>query len=293
LGQHWLWRPLLDVSRADLSTYALQHGLTWIEDPSNASTDPDRNFLRHRVLPQLRERWPHADEALSRSAALHAESSELLDADDACALADCATIDTNVVSIDALLALPQSRRARVLRRWISGLGLPPLPAQGVANIESELLNGRVDASPEFRWRGVIVRRSRDVLHVDSQRVSLPDDCRLQWNGDHELRLPTGDRLQLITNGVTTPAFETAVSVHARRGGERIALPGRSHSHALKHVLQDLGIPRWEREAMPLLSTPDGELLAAGDLAYSGVFDDWLRRNRCRLRWTRDPARAMP
>ena len=28
-------------------------------------------------------------------------------------------------------------------------------------------------------------------------------------------------------------------VHPRGGGERITLPGRSHSHALKHVLQEL------------------------------------------------------
>ena len=74
-------------------------------------------------------------------------------------------------------------------------------------------------------------------------------------------------------------------MHARTGGERITLPGRGHSHALKQVLLELGVPPWQRAQLPLLSTPDGEVLAAGDLAYSAGFDAWLRRHHARLRWT--------
>ncbi|WP_036137677.1 tRNA lysidine(34) synthetase TilS, partial [Novilysobacter defluvii] len=75
-------------------------------------------------------------------------------------------------------------------------------------------------------------------------------------------------------------------VHARRGGERIRLPGRAHRHALKHVLQDTGIPPWERARMPLLSAPDGELLAAGDEVLSGRFAEWLAARGRSLQWHR-------
>jgi len=75
-------------------------------------------------------------------------------------------------------------------------------------------------------------------------------------------------------------------LHARHGGERITLPERSHSHALKHVLQDLGVPPWERERLPLLSDREGTLLAAGDLVYSAGLDAWLRERGARLIWTR-------
>ena len=77
---------------------------------------------------------------------------------------------------------------------------------------------------------------------------------------------------------------TPLRVHARRGGERITLPGRSHSHALKHVLQDLRVPPWERAQLPLLSDRGGALLAAGDLVYSAEFDAWLRTHGARLHW---------
>ena len=69
----------------------------------------------------------------------------------------------------------------------------------------------------------------------------------------------------------------------RRGGERIRLPDRTHRHALKQVLQDRGIPPWQRARLPLLS--DGEeLLAAGDVILSARLDAWLRARGARLHW---------
>jgi tRNA(Ile)-lysidine synthase len=181
------------------------------------------------------------------------------------------------------------RRARVLRRWVASLGLPPLPAQGVARIETDLLGAEPDAVAEFAWSDTAVLRWRDLLHADRRRASLPGDYRAEWTGASALRLPTGDVLALTG----TATFAHPVVVHARQGGERISLPGRDHTHVLKHVLQALGVPAWERARMPLLSTTEGELLAAGDLVHSGPFDAWLHANGCRVAWTRDLSQAMP
>ena len=60
------------------------------------------------------------------------------------------------------------------------------------------------------------------------------------------------------------------------------LPGRTHSSELKHVLQELGVPPWQRARLPLLFAPDGELLAAGDVALSGRLRDWLVARGVRL-----------
>ena len=65
-------------------------------------------------------------------------------------------------------------------------------------------------------------------------------------------------------------------------------PGRAHSHALKHVLQDAELPPWQRARLPLLSDRDGELLAAGDGILSARMAAWLRAHGARLHWTRVP-----
>lgn len=280
----WLWRPLLDVPRAQLLAYAREHQLRWIEDPSNDDIAHDRNFLRHRILPLLRERWAATDAALARSAGLAADAAMLLADGDDDALAAARTLDPQVLSVAALEALPATRRARVLRRWIEALALPPLPARGIARIEGDLMAAATGTDASFEWHGAVVRRWRDLLHAGPRRQPLPRSWRVQWDGHRPLPLPTGGQLQLEG----ADAFDAALQVHARQGGERIDLPGRTHSHALKHVLQDLGVPPWQRAQLPLLSDAAGTVMAAGDLVVSAQMDAWLRGHGARLAWQSSP-----
>lgn len=282
-----LWRPLLDTPRAALLAWAQAHGLRWIEDPSNADTALDRNFLRHRLLPLLRERWPQADAAFARSAALCADTTGLLDDTDRAALEAC-RVDAATLRASNLLALPAPRRARVLRRWIDSLKLPPLPAAGLDAIERELLDARADTQARFDWHDASVRRWRDLLHAGHRCVPLPEDWHCDWDGSAPLPLPGGGRLLLLPQG-GGDLTHRPMRVHARCGGERIRLPGRAHSHALKHVLQQRDVPPWQRERLPLLSDPDGSLLAAGDIALSAGFDAWLRGHALQLHWHDAPA----
>ena len=281
LGRGWLWRPLLDQPRAALHAHAVAEGLRWIEDPGNTSLDHDRNFLRHAVLPRLRERWPQAAEALARSATLCADGADLLAAEDGAALAAARRAPRDL-AIEALQALPTPRRARVLRRWIADLGLPPLPAQGIAGIERSLLSAPRDARACFDWHGARIQRWRDLLHADWLRPPLAATWTTTWDGRAPLALPTGDTLAL--EGAT--GFDAPLRVHARRGGERLRLPGRAHSHTLKHLLQDAAMPPWQRDRLPLLSAPEGTLLAAGDTLLAAPLAQWLDARGARLAWTR-------
>lgn len=276
----WLWRPLLAIPRAQLHAYAQAHGLRWIEDPSNARDDADRNFLRNQILPLLRSRWPQADAALARIAALQAETGELLDTGDAQALARARTLDAAVLRLDALRTCPAARRARVLRRWCAGLHLPPLPAQAVSWCENDLAAGLQDRQPCFDWAGHRLQRWRGLLHAGPVRKPLDPAFVASWNGGTPLRLPDGGTLMFDGAVDQTRQWQ----VRARQGGERIRLPGRAHTHALKHVLQSLEVPPWVRAQLPLLTDADGRLLAAGDLVFDSGFDVWLRYGHRRLRW---------
>lgn len=280
-GRGWMWRPLLGLPRAGLLAYAQQQALQWIEDPGNLDTMLDRNFLRHRVLPLLRERWPHVDVAFARSAALSAEAGELLSDEDAQTLLSMRGVDPQTIDVDQLRALPVARRARVLRRWVAELELPALPAQGIAKIESDLLDAALDKNAEFAWCGAVVRRWRGSLHAQHTRPVLLSDWTMAWDGRNPVRLPDGSTLTLEV----ATQFDAPLLLGARRGGERIILSGRGHSHSLKHVLQERGVPPWVRQRLPLLTHGDGQLFAAGDLVYSAGFEAWLRDRGARLIWT--------
>ncbi|MFT4196848.1 MAG: tRNA lysidine(34) synthetase TilS [Pseudoxanthomonas sp.] len=277
LGAGWLWRPWLAQPRARIADYAARHRLEWIEDDSNVDISLDRNFLRHRVLPLLQQRWPQAAAALARSAQLSAQAADLLASEDAGALAAAGDGEGNL-RVDALLALPAARRARVLRRWIGEHALPPLPARGIEQLQ-KVLHARDDLRASFAWSGACVRRWRERLHAGPQREPLPADWQAQWDGREPLLLPGGGMLAL--HGAER--FESPLLARARAGGERIVLPGRLHSHALKHLLQEQGVPPWLRERLPLLWR-DGELLAAGDRIVSATLQQWLDAQGARLAW---------
>ena len=276
----WLWRPLLDLPRDALLAHAREHGLRWLEDPANANLHFDRNFLRDQILPLLRERWPHASASLARSAALSAQASYLLEGEDTSAL-QLATVDDSTLDIGALRLVTVERRARVLRRWIGGLGLPALPGHAIERIE-HLLLADGDSCVCFEWAGARIERWRTVLHAQRIREQLPHAWSQDWDGATPLMLPTGDTLSLLGRA----GFDQPLRVHARQGGERILLPRRTHLHALKHVLQDHGLPPWHRTRLPLLSSLDGELLAAGDAILSASLAEWLGARDARLHWAR-------
>ena len=278
IGRGWLWRPLLDVPRDALLAYARTHGLEWIDDASNADTAMDRNFLRHHVLPLLRERWPDADAAFARSAALCGDAATLLAGDDAIALASMCPVDPHTLDVARLLEVEAPRRARVLRRWVANLGLPPLPSQGIAHIESDLVHAAPDAHAQFEWAGAAIHRWRSALHAGMTTKPWPMDWSTAWDGAQALELPDGGSLRL--QGASS--FAKPLLVRGRHGGERITLLGRTHSHTLKHVLQDLDVPPWRRDRLPLLFDPEGELLAAGDVVVSASMATWLQANAARL-----------
>lgn len=61
-------RPLLFAQRKQLTDYATQHQLSWVEDSSNASINYTRNFIRHKVIPVIEEVIPEISSNMFQNA---------------------------------------------------------------------------------------------------------------------------------------------------------------------------------------------------------------------------------
>lgn len=53
-----LIRPMLLLHKSAITTYLQQQQIPYRIDSSNATTDYDRNFIRHRLIPLIEERFP-------------------------------------------------------------------------------------------------------------------------------------------------------------------------------------------------------------------------------------------
>lgn len=55
---HRVLRPILQISRSEITEYMVSNGLSWREDRTNTETLYKRNLLRHKVLPIFKELNP-------------------------------------------------------------------------------------------------------------------------------------------------------------------------------------------------------------------------------------------
>lgn len=280
LGAGWLWRPLLEQPRALLEAYAQQHALAWIDDPTNGDRAFARNRLRLDVLPTLRTAWPDADARIAASAARLREDADALDRIARQQRTALQGDDPATLVLPALRVLPAALRRRVIGMWLDDLGLPRPPPGIWRRLESDLLDAREDATPRLAWRGAELRRYRSLLYALRERAEPPSDWRIEWDGHGPLDLPSG--FGRLTLDPAIP-FDQPLHVMPRLGGERILTHGLQRPLRLR--LQELGVPPWQRECLPLLFDTQGTLLAAADLSLSDTFLAWQQARSTRLHWT--------
>jgi tRNA(Ile)-lysidine synthase len=60
-------RPLLFATRETIEAYAVKNKIEWREDKSNSEDDYQRNFIRHKITPLLRELNPNLDTTFSKN----------------------------------------------------------------------------------------------------------------------------------------------------------------------------------------------------------------------------------
>jgi tRNA(Ile)-lysidine synthase len=274
LGQGYLLRPLLDVSRAELEAYATQQGLNWIEDPSNDDHRYARNFLRQRIFPVLTEQWPQASTTFARSAAHLSEAQGLLDdlarIDLDRAITPCAFdwLGLRSLELAPLRALSPARQRNALSHWL--VSMTTLPDSDHWSGWDSLRDAADDARPIWRLAGGELHRTGGRVWWLSDRWLRPAAGPVEWT-------LTAQALTLPDNGTVTldgKMPDGPLCVRYRQGGEAMMLPGRGHRD-LKRLLNERGVPAFARGRLPLLYR-DEQLLAVANLPGldSGIDGNW-------------------
>lgn len=231
LGAGSLCRPLLHLRRSRLLEYAESNRLSWVEDPSNADTAHDRNFIRHEIVPRIEARFPGAVDILSAVA-------------------------------------PDSLAIRGVSVPIAGLAEGDVRAWLRVGLSDRFIrevlrqaHAASDANPIVRLPdGDTVRRYGDRLYRVSSISML--EVRASENLLIEVaraeRLPHGTLSWRPGDSGLTAGLE--LTIRYRTGGERLVPMGRGVSKRLKTLFQERRVPPWQRDSWPLLF--DGDVLAA-------------------------------
>lgn len=265
-------RPLLDVPRQTLLDYAKANNLEWVEDESNADIAFDRNYLRHRVMPLLERRFPGYRRTFARTSRNLADSAELMDD---LARLDCAVAEMGGrLKVDVLASLTAPRARNLLRFWLSMQDAPTPSAGRLENMMQQLCSSRDDAKIRIQHGGVVIRRYRGEIYVERSTHALQQEFCLPWALEETLDLPgLGGCLRferVLGQGLGhAKLVAEPLTIRLRQGGERLQPDCRRPRRSLKNLLQEAGIPPWQRQRLPLLFSGENLVYVPGIGAECG------------------------
>ncbi|MBT8140323.1 MAG: tRNA lysidine(34) synthetase TilS [Gammaproteobacteria bacterium] len=303
LEQGLLARPLLNLPREQIQRYASSYGLAFIEDESNVDLQFDRNFLRQEVLPLLRQRWPSANRTLARFAGLAKEQQQL--AHDMAGV-DYAAVSTKdarfgqCLAIDKTLALPSHRRNNLYHFLLNALGIETSARVKITEIDAFAHSASAGKQLDAGHYSLRIHQGR-LFFIDAQALT----------GLPRIRQPRGWQFEQHTDGVAgeIQLVETGSDVHPTPQGirrQRYLLGQRmpnavarvnGNGKSLKKLLQELGIPAWLRDLVPVLYADIDNASSAPNYQVAAipgylVCDDYKDAQGPRLEWQCKDANAL-
>ena len=258
-----LWRPLLNASRINIEKYAKQQKLKWIEDESNLNTDFDRNFVRSKVLPILKNRFTHIIKVISRSSAHLAEAQDLLD--------DLAKLDLksylksnnykHILQVKSFNNLSLSRAKNALRYWLE-MNDQLMPSKDLLNeLLRQVLTAKKDAELKIELsKDYEIRRYKDEIYLAHKNKQTHKNYEIIWNGEQEILLPNGTKLKFKKvkgKGISLEKIKhKKLMISNRKGGESFNPDSKRPTKKIKQILQESDLPPWERENLSLIFVGD-------------------------------------
>ncbi|WP_242393076.1 tRNA lysidine(34) synthetase TilS [Anaeromyxobacter oryzisoli] len=257
-------RPLIDRSRAEGLAYLADLGLSWREDPTNASPRFARNRVRHELLPAIRALAPAIERTLARTA-------DLLRADEQ-ALSARARVKVGAsvaVELARLDAEPDAVRRRIVRRlWRNAGGGRGLEGKHVEAVLALLSRGRPGRAT--LGGGLEARCRYGRLEIGPIAARRAGFAPIDVAGPGRYEVPgRGVTVEIVA--ARPDAIRWPLALRTRRPGDRFRPEGGPGTKKLKGWLIDRKVPREARDGLLLLARGD-RIAAVADL---GVVADGL------------------
>ena len=243
-------RPMLTVTRQDVSEFLEEYHIPHREDSSNQGDAFLRNRLRHHVMPLLKAENPSLAENLSAMALRLRLDEQALQSDAAF---------TEPLNVHWLRGQNPAIRSRVLENFLKSHGVREPEAAHIAQAEALAFSENPSAFACFPGN-VLIRRQYDTLVVgtesgDLEGVELTCPGCVQW-GNYVIECCPAEQC-MDAKDCFTVFPQGTVTVRSRRAGDCIRLSGGTKT--VKKLFIDRKIPAAERPGIPVLSDEQGIL----------------------------------
>ena len=263
-------RPLLQVTRRQVLEYLRERTVDYCSDSSNLDSSFDRNFVRQRLLPTIRDRLnPQVAGALGRTADLHRNLVEVIrdKADDFLRKHSQPQAEGLSVECRALAQESPFWRSAFLREAAHRVTMGnELGTRHLAQIEAllDLQTGRRFNGPGALevWKErdrIIFTKASDALDFEIQ-LSIPGEIFVKETG-HRIRAKPGPVGKGRDRPILLEFSGNRLTVRSLQKGDRIryASRGRNRLRKVAELLTEKQFPLRQRRRLVVLSAP-GEVL---------------------------------
>lgn len=170
----WLHRPWLSVQRKDISRFAHDHKLPYVDDPTNDTGENTRSFIRTQILPALMTINPKAPQNIARTAHVLSFASRIVESHTQDKLAWCCDLaqtdlpHQSVLLVDRLRACDDGVLSAVVHAWLCGDEKLPPTKQTIDTVMALILRDDGDHATRIVWQGVsrayVVCRYQNYLY---------------------------------------------------------------------------------------------------------------------------------
>lgn len=251
----WLWRPLLGVTRDEISDFVAAQHIPHVDDPTNFGVANQRAFLRNQVLPLLDERFHKLVQNITRTQQNLTEAQHIVDDQYQQDLALCQwpngwTSHQQCLHIPNLKSLSQSRRFNLLHHWVKGSQKFAPTRQWIVQIEQLLQSAQTPQQAILQWQGIEIRKYRDTLYrldADYVKAIHGKSCNRVL-----VNLAADVELSVVLS------LELAFASRAVLPNESFQLLSQSFHQSFKKLCQRFDIPSWERQFAKVVIMNDDE-----------------------------------
>ena len=255
----WLWRPLLGVTRGEISDFVAAQPIPYVDDPTNFGVANQRAFLRNQILPLLDERFHKLVQNITRTQQNLTEAHHIVDDQyqQDLALCQCSnswTSHQQCLHIPNLKALSQARRFNLLHHWVKGSQKFAPTRQLIVQIEQLLQSVQTDQQAILQWQGIEIRKYRDTLYrLDADYVKA-----IHGKSDDRVLANLAADVGLSEELSVGLSLELALASRAVLPNESFQLLSQSFHQSFKKLCQRFNNPSWERQFAKVVILDDNK-----------------------------------
>ena len=269
------FRPLLNITRSVIESFAKAFSLEHITDDSNTDERFDRNFIRQKVVPVLSDKFTGFEKSASRSISLLQQQQDLLDEYIQQDLVQCQN-ESQGLSCNELAIYNAARRANVLRAWLEQFTTLMPSQKQTEQILNQGMNAQVDAQLKIQLKEGRIHRHQGFLYFVMLTEQTPLVVTAQ--SDNTFILSNGRSIIFSKGkGIRPPHGDECVTVKFDCPKAKIKPLNKPGHNTLKHWFKDAKVAPWLRANVPLVFYNDelvqvvGLFVSAKHASDDGVF----------------------